>query len=596
MFHSHKMHTENHQEVGQATGQDRTPTLERQLSSEFGHNLILRSSSSEQIKHEVSNKRKKKDDGKALAIFTNITFGQAARESHVRGYRQKKSGHPTHDEEHEVWHATPVPPGQTTRNTHSITQAADRRVWKTKVMKSLVRGGVPDLYRPAVWSHMVGSRDALYHAPDGYQMTLQSMFDLHLPSKFHHVPTFGGPSFDTLCHTDDLTHQGIICAQRILCVLAMENPDVHVCPILPDLVQLFLHYLHEPEAYVATKLLLLRSKTLRKHPQQSATLFFPVDHKGEKALCHSFDRLVKRFIPTLYAYMKQHKFSVATIIFHKWFLRLFVGAFPMKTVLRIFDIFLLDGLKGLFRVGLVILKSCAPKLTSKPYHAAEFSEFLSSFTHHKVDALQSCPIQTKSLSVPRATIGAMYTRHLRKLVGVQEPSPTVYYRPKNLHTSELIAEDEFERLWTWLPTKLRIRDPKLEFSSAILGRSLRYTLHMIGEFQHTLFIIRSSEDTVFGFFASSSWKHQHHKYFGDRDCFVWTLRPSPAVYRWSNASANDHMQHVDSHSISLGAGPPAVVIHEDYITTNECPTFQNPPLAKDIDFEYARIEIYSVMD
>ena len=44
------------------------------------------------------------------------------------------------------------------------------------------------------------------------------------------------------------------------------------------------------------------------------------------------------------------------------------------------------------------------------------------------------------------------------------------------------------------------------------------------------------------------------RYFGARDCFVWTLRPSPDHFMWTPGHQNDRMQYVSDDGLSLGAG------------------------------------------
>jgi len=441
---------------------------------------------------------------------------------------------------------------------------------------------------------MVGVREVMSTNPEMYQTTLRSMFGNNLPQKFYHVPNFGGPSFDLLCDIHGLSPEGNICAKRILVVLAMEFPEIQFCPTLPDLVQLFLRYLTESEAYVASKLLLSRSMYLTS-PNSSRippTHFFAGSFKGTLASCRVFDMLVKQYIPRLHESLKTHELSVGVMLYHRWFNRLFVDVVPMKTVMRIFDSYLLEGIKGIFRIGLAILQHCEEDLV-KCENSQDFVAVLATFHYFGFD--DAIFDLAHDIPLRRAALGQLYHKSFVKLGVVKEPHAHVYYYPKNLHCSQIVSEDEFEMLWSWLPLNLRIRDPHLEFNSADQGVSLKYMLSIINKFEFTLFIIRSSEDRVFGFFASSAWDTSRLHFFGNGECFVWTMRPSPDHYKWIPGHANDRMQYVDTDSISLGAGPSAIVLHDDLsITSHACPTFQSPPLGLLSNFTSLCVEVYSI--
>jgi hypothetical protein len=479
-----------------------------------------------------------------------------------------------------------------------------KKIWKSPYLKYLVRKGIPDIHRPGVWANMVGVKDVISHTPNMYQTTLRTMFGLNPPQKFYRIPNFGGPSFDLLCDDHALSPEGTVCAQRILVVLAMENPEITFCPTLTDLVQIFLRYLTESEAYVASKLLLTRSIYLTcstPHPpsyssfsnaKRNATQYFAGSFKGTLASCRVFDLLVKQYVPRLHASLKDLDLSVGVMLYHKWFNRLFVGVVPIKVVLRIFDIYLLEGLKGIFRIGLAILRYCEEELIQTK-NSQEFAAVLASFQETGLD--EAIFDDAQQIPLRRAVLGTLYQQSFIKLGVVKEPYSHVYYHPKNLQCSKIIAEDEFEMLWTWLPATLRIKDPHPVFDSDEDGCSLRYMLSKIERFEFTLFIIRSTEDRVFGFFVSTPWNTAQCRFFGNRESFVFTLRPVPDQYRWTPGHANDRMQYVTNGGISLGAGPPAICLRDDLsITSHACPTFQSPPLGLMSNFGTLIVEVYSI--
>ena len=70
--------------------------------------------------------------------------------------------------------------------------------------------------------------------------------------------------------------------------------------------------------------------------------------------------LLKRVAPSVHKHLKKQ--SIEPILFMtEWFLCLFSRTLPWGCVLRIWDMFFFEGVKILFRVGLVMLKAALPK-------------------------------------------------------------------------------------------------------------------------------------------------------------------------------------------------------------------------------------------
>jgi len=67
-----------------------------------------------------------------------------------------------------------------------------------------------------------------------------------------------------------------------------------------------------------------------------------------------FEQLVQKHLPTLYEHMKNEDMIIPSFA-SEWFLTLYGYVLPLSLVLRIYDIFLIDGWKILHRVGLAIL-------------------------------------------------------------------------------------------------------------------------------------------------------------------------------------------------------------------------------------------------
>jgi len=65
--------------------------------------------------------------------------------------------------------------------------------------------------------------------------------------------------------------------------------------------------------------------------------------------------LLKQVSPSAYKHLKKQKIE-PVFYMTEWFLCAFTRTLPWSTVLRVWDMFLCEGVKVLFRVGLVLLK------------------------------------------------------------------------------------------------------------------------------------------------------------------------------------------------------------------------------------------------
>ena len=70
---------------------------------------------------------------------------------------------------------------------------------------------------------------------------------------------------------------------------------------------------------------------------------------------HVFESLVQQRLPKLHAHLGELELPLASATY-QWFLCLFVNALPLETTLHVWDCFLHEGAKALFRIGLAILK------------------------------------------------------------------------------------------------------------------------------------------------------------------------------------------------------------------------------------------------
>ena len=89
-----------------------------------------------------------------------------------------------------------------------------------------------------------------------------------------------------------------------------------------------------------------------------------------------FKELVLEKLPTLASHLETHGVDPALFSLN-WFLCLFVDTLPVNTYLHIWDAFLFEGSKVLFRYALAILKTVEDKLLRQNDYMSLFSTFKS---------------------------------------------------------------------------------------------------------------------------------------------------------------------------------------------------------------------------
>ena len=89
-----------------------------------------------------------------------------------------------------------------------------------------------------------------------------------------------------------------------------------------------------------------------------------------------FKELVLEKLPTLAGHLEIHGVDPALFSLN-WFLCLFVDTLPVNTYLHIWDAFLFEGSKVLFRYALAILKTVEDKLLRQNDYMSLFSTFKS---------------------------------------------------------------------------------------------------------------------------------------------------------------------------------------------------------------------------
>ncbi|XP_032716576.1 TBC1 domain family member 2A isoform X3 [Lontra canadensis] len=236
-------------------------------------------------------------------------------------------------------------------------------------LKQLLRAGVPREHRPRVWKWLVHLRVRHLQSPGRYQALLSQgqvrkhpaarQIELDLNRTFPNNKHFTCP---TSSFPDKL--------RRVLLAFSWQNPTIGYCQGLNRLAAIALLVLEEEES--AFWCLVAIVETIMPADYYSKTLTSSqVDHRVLQ------DLLLEK-LPRLMAHLGQHRVDLSFLTFN-WFLVVFADSLISNILLRVWDAFLYEGTKVIFRYALAIFKYNEEEIL-RLQDALEIYQYLRFFT------------------------------------------------------------------------------------------------------------------------------------------------------------------------------------------------------------------------
>ncbi|KAK2842296.1 hypothetical protein Q5P01_012496 [Channa striata] len=229
-----------------------------------------------------------------------------------------------------------------------LASTMNRDLVRSPELKALMRCGVPHEHRSQVWRwcvsiHVKKFRD---HLPPDYYETLlnvareksnpaskQIELDLlrTLPNNKHYSSPSAG---------------GIQKLRNVLIAFSWRNPDIGYCQGLNRLAAIALLYLDQEDAFWSLIAIV--------------EVFMPRDYYTKTLLGSQVDQrvfkdLMSEKLPRLHAHFEQYKVDFSLITFN-WFLVVFVDSVVSDILFKIWDAFLYEGPKIIFRFALALFK------------------------------------------------------------------------------------------------------------------------------------------------------------------------------------------------------------------------------------------------
>lgn len=149
---------------------------------------------------------------------------------------------------------------------------------------------------------------------------------------------------------------------NILKGIAQKCPNINYCQGMNYIAAFLLTLVGNEEESFFIYLSLLMST-------EYGTIF-PKDLERLKKMFYVFDRLLNILMPELYFYLKSNNVTVSYFV-SPWFITMFTNAYQYihekeapKVLLRIWDLFMLDGWKSILKIGISLVKHFEEKLLS----------------------------------------------------------------------------------------------------------------------------------------------------------------------------------------------------------------------------------------
>jgi TBC1 domain family member 10 len=223
----------------------------------------------------------------------------------------------------------------------------------TTQLKRRSRKGIPDSVRGKAWGMMAGINERRKTDRKMYTRLLsreecpcESIIERDLARTFPRHEWFRKKSSG-----------GQQALHNVLHAFSLYDVGVGYCQGMGFIAALLLSYMSEEDAF--WMLVCLMEKYDMKR------LFLP--HFPLLQECFFvYEELIRKRLPKLHEHLEKEQVHSSMYV-SQWFLTLFVYQFPFPVILRIWDIFVLEGWKVVFRVSLAVMRLLEKELLSRSF-------------------------------------------------------------------------------------------------------------------------------------------------------------------------------------------------------------------------------------
>ncbi|XP_073444859.1 EVI5-like protein isoform X3 [Dendrobates tinctorius] len=240
---------------------------------------------------------------------------------------------------------------------------------KEKLLKELIRKGIPHHFRAIVWQMLCNATDMPVKKQYADLLKMSSPCEKLIRRDI--ARTY--PEHDFFRGQDSLGQEGLF---NVMKAYSLIDREVGYCQGSAFIVGLLLMQMPEEEAFCVF-VRLMQEYRLRE-------LFKP--SMAELGLCiYQLEYMLQDQLPELNLHFRSHCFHTS-MYSSSWFLTLFLTTFPLPIATRVFDIFIYEGLEVIFRVGMALLTVNQTELMQLDMEG--MSQYFQKVIPHQFD---SCP-------------------------------------------------------------------------------------------------------------------------------------------------------------------------------------------------------------
>ncbi|KAL0489566.1 TBC protein [Acrasis kona] len=208
--------------------------------------------------------------------------------------------------------------------------------YKSKVMKTFCRNGIPPELRGELWFHISGADKLKQESPTLYSDLKKNHNSKEVSEAVKQIDNDIDRTFpEQVFYALDESKTAL---RNILVAYSLYNKQVGYCQSMNFLAAILHIHMGEENAFYTLVQMLKHQSYL------PPTLFDPT---LDGLYCETFvlDKLAEKRLSKIYLHLK--KLDINFVLFTtKWFMLLYINVFPMETSLRIWDYFFLRRLQG----------------------------------------------------------------------------------------------------------------------------------------------------------------------------------------------------------------------------------------------------------
>ncbi|KAM9222164.1 TBC1 domain family member 24-like [Leptosomus discolor] len=404
---------------------------------------------------------------------------------------------------------------------------------------------VKKLAREGYWAASRALRAQVYHqliqqvacrlvTPDAlvYRDVASRLFG-KLSVSSHPLPEFlEGCSMPTYC----LNMEGVTALKKILICVGNLFPNITYSPILPSLVALLLHY-SEDEAQCFENI----SRLIASNAPH--TSYIDQSFLAHQASCMTFGDLANKHCPAAHKLIASTSENVFEV-YSEWLSWLFHDL-PFNYAIRVFDVYLLEGQKVLYRIALALLKQYRLSVTSAKLEGTDIKADLQAFVQNVAEHVTVDKLLERAFGIRLFSRKEIWLLQMANRKALMERGITMVQSRQSFHlavdiqnfSSSIVTAQEMRIIWSWIPERFSLFPPLLLFSTSEDGCSLQRFYTCCEGYEPTVLLIKTTEGEVCGVFLSSDWSERKKSgatsgFFGTGECFVFTVRPETERYEW----------------------------------------------------------------